>query len=653
MTLYRQIALSIILLLILGFLGTMIISTNNLRTFLVTQLESHAQDTATSLGLSLSPHMQAQDLPIMTAMVDAIFDRGDYRNISVVAINGELLIERSNPVIPEQVPGWFINTIPLQAPGAEALVMSGWRQAATVTVTSHSGRAYKELWSNTVDTLKLFLAFTAITLLLGLLAVRILLRPLQRVEMQADAICNRSYPIQKKLPRTRELKSVVMAMNRLSEKVRTFFTDQAALTERLREQAYLDPVTGLGNRRYFNRQLQALLESREEPLAGAFLLIELRGLTQANKKSGYPGGDQLLHQTGKLVQTRLKNTDNCFTARIAGAGFGVVLTGPGIDEAERLAERLCHDLQQLHADGLVESDDICNIGIAMWKHGNTVTDLLSEADIALRAAQSVGHNSWKRYEPPAIEQADIHGTADWRTYLREIINTGNVSLVAQPVYRLDDSGESLLHKEVLLRIPGTDGKDITAGLFMPMAERAGLASEMDKLAISALLKHMQASNEATDYAINLSSTSLNDPVFIEWLCKKLGGSPARTKHLLMEFPEYGVLRNTQEARQTIERLAGIGCRCGIDHFGRGFFSFGYLSNLKVSYLKVDSSYTRHIEQEDDNQFFIRALTDTAHSIDIKVIAQSIETAAERDIVKGLKLDGVQGYLTGKPQALRL
>ncbi|NOR39588.1 MAG: EAL domain-containing protein [Gammaproteobacteria bacterium] len=653
MTLYRQIALSILLLLILGFLGTMIISTNNLRTFLVTQLESHAQDTATSLGLSLSPHMQAQDLPIMTSMVDAIFDRGDYRNISLVAINGELLIERSNPVTSEHVPEWFINTISLQAPRTEALVMSGWRQAATVAVTSHSGRAYNELWSNSVDTLKLFLASAAVTLILGLLAVRIILRPLQRVEMQADAICNQSYPIQEKLPRTRELRSVVMAMNRLSQKVRTIFTDQAALTERLREQAYLDPVTGLGNRRYFNRQLQALLESREGPVEGAFLLIELRGLAQANEKRGYAGGDLLLQKTGKLVQTRIKNTDNGFTARIAGAGFGVVLTEPGIDEAELLADSLCHNLQQLHADGLVESDDICNIGIAMWKHGDTLTDLLSEADIALRAAQSAGPNSWKRNEPPAIEQTDIHGTAHWRDYLREIINTGNVSLVAQPVYSLGDASELLLHKEVLLRIPDTNGKDITAGIFMPMAEHAGLASEMDKLAITVLLEYMEANHDATDYAINLSSTSFNDPVFIEWLCKKLDGSPTSTKRLLMEFPEYGVLRNIQQARQTIEHLAGIGCRCGIDHFGRGFYSFGYLSNLKVSYLKVDSSYTRHIEQEDDNQFFIQALTDTAHSIDIKVIAQSIETAAERDIVKGLKLDGVQGYLTGKPQALRL
>lgn len=651
MTLYRQLSISIILLFVIGFLGTVIISTNNLRTFLAAQLESHAQDTATSLGLSLSPHMQTQDMPIITSMVDAIFDRGDYMKITVTSINGELLIKRSNAVTSEEVPGWFINAIPLQTPAAEALVMSGWKQAATVEVTSHPGHAYKEIWNNTVDTLKLFLGSASITLLLGLLAVRILLRPLRQVEMQADAICNQSYPIQKKLPRTRELRSVVMAMNRLSEKVDAFFTDQSALTERLREQAYRDPVTGLGNRRYFSRQLQALLASREEPVQGAFMLLELRELAQVNKKRGYPGGDQLLLRTGELLQSRIENTDNCFTARIAGAGFGLVLTGFSTDDAELLAKNLCHNLQQLHADGLVETDDICNIGIAMWKHGDALTDLLAEADIALRAAQSVGQNSWQRYQPPAAEQAAVHGTAHWRHYLREIIKTGSVSLVAQPVYCLDDSSDTLLHREVLLRIPDRSGKDITAGIFMPMAERAGLACEMDKLAVTALLEHMETDSNTTDYAVNLSSASLNEPTFIEWLCKRLGESPACTKRLLMEFPEYGVLRNIQEVRKTIERLGEIGCRCGIDHFGRGFYSFGYLRSLKVNYLKVDGSYTRHIEHEEDNQFFIQALVDTAHSIDIKVIAQTIEDMEERDIVKRLKLDGIQGYLTGAPEPI--
>jgi diguanylate cyclase (GGDEF)-like protein len=652
MTLYRQIILSICLLFVLGFIGTVLISTENLRVFLVAQLESHAQDTATSLGLSLSPPMHARDMPVINSMVDAIFDRGYYQDITINTIDGEELLKRTKPAGIGQVPDWFIDAVSLDPPTANALVMSGWKQAASVYVTSHPGHAYTELWVNTVDTFWLFFVSASVILALAMLAVKIMLRPLRQVEIQADAICNRSYPIQKKLPRTRELRQVVMAMNRLSEKVSSIFTEQSSLTERLREQAYKDPVTGLGNRRYFNRQVQSQISSHEDSTQGAFLMIELHGLVKVNELSGYIVGDQLLQRAGELVQTQLKDIENCFTARISGASFGVVVVGTGKDEAEMLAENFCGTLLQLRADGLVDVEDIAHIGIAMWKQGDTLPGLLSEADIALRAAQSKGQNTWQRYEPPAVDQAQTQGSEHWRTFLQQTIRENNICLYTQPVLDVRDCASGLEHKEVLLRIPDHDGVSITAGVFMPMAERLGLTSEIDKLAISKLFSHIESTNDdATVYAVNLSSASLHDPVFIQWLCSSLEKSPALSKRILVEFPEYGVLRNMQTSRQVIERLEATGCHCGIDHFGRGFYSFGYLHSLRVRYLKVDSSYTRDIDKEDDNQFFMQALTDTAHSIDMLVIAQAIESDGERKTIESLNLDGIQGYLTGKPEAL--
>jgi EAL domain-containing protein (putative c-di-GMP-specific phosphodiesterase class I) len=107
------------------------------------------------------------------------------------------------------------------------------------------------------------------------------------------------------------------------------------------------------------------------------------------------------------------------------------------------------------------------------------------------------------------------------------------------------------------------------------------------------------------------------------------------------------------AREFIERLAALGCRSGIDHFGRGFSSYGYLRSLKIDYLKIDGSYINDIGAEEDNQFFIQSLTAAAHSIGIKVIAQSVETDAERKTLELMNLDGVQGYLVGKPEPLEL
>jgi diguanylate cyclase (GGDEF)-like protein len=650
MTLYRQLILIIIMLLTAGFIGTVMINTNNLRHFLGEQLESHAQDTATSLGLSLSPHMQSNDLPIMKSMIDAIFDRGYYKSINVVTVSGEVLVERSNPLQTEDVPDWFIEHVDFQVPTAEAIIMSAWKQAGTVRVTSHPGYAYRELWDNTVETFWLFLLSAFAAMLLALLFIRLLLKPLRRVELQAEAICERSYPVQKQLPRTRELRRVVEAMNRLAIKINNIFTEQSSLTERLREQAFKDPVTGLGNRRYFNRQLQNLIESPEESARGAVMLLELHNLEQINNKSGYQAGDETLLRTGELIEKRLAKQQKHYASRISGAGFGIIATDIDKAEADSLADDLSKDILQLSAENLVVSEDIANIGVAMWKPGHTVSGLLSEVDIALRSAQSQGENTWYRYEPPASEQAPIQGAGQWHDFLDRVIASDNVALFTQPVFRVTTGEHELLHKEILLRIPEGPGEFMSAGLFMPIAERIGLASAIDKLAVTRVLEHLAlggATNEV--YAINLTSTSLNEPDFIEWLCSQLTGYPGARGRLVFELPEYGLLRDLHSARRLIERLSALGFECGIDHVGRGFNSFGYLRSTKAHYLKIDGSYTRDINSESDNQFFIQALAETAHSIDIMVIAQAVESEAELEAIKTLNVDGMQGYLFGKPE----
>jgi diguanylate cyclase (GGDEF)-like protein len=653
MTLYRQITLSIILLLFAAFLGTVLISTQNLRAFLLAQLESHAQDTATSLGLSLSAPMQAHDMTIITSMVDAVFDRGYYRQLDIVTLDGETLLSRSNQTQNNKVPEWFSDIIDLQPPVAEALIMSGWQQAGKVQVTSHPGYIYGELWSNTVETFRMFLALTIIIIMIGLIAVNILLRPLRQIELQADAICNASCTLQEKLPRTRELRRVVTAMNRMSGKIGSIFAEQAALTDKLREQAYKDPVTGLGNRRYFERQLKTLLESREESSKGTLVLLELDGLSAINQSTGYQEGDQLLQCTAGLISNRIEHIENCFAARISGAGYGIVAVGMDEDGAESLADELCHDLLQLRADGLAHTDNFGHIGVALWEQQDAVHDLLAAADTALRAAQSSGKNSWKRFIASSTRHTPVHGSRQWRNILLQAIDSEDIMLCAQPVIHVSSKSTALPHHELLLRIPEQTGNFITAGIFMPMAERTGLATAIDKLAINKLLAHMEAGNDpGPTYAVNLSSSSLHDPVFIQWLCSRLQSVPVYARRLLIEFPEYGALINVQKTRNLVERLGMLGCHCGLDHFGRGFYSFGYLRNIKVRYLKIDSSYTHGIDHEEDNQFLIRALTEAAHSADIAVIAQAVETSAERNTLENMQIDGIQGFLTGKPEPLK-
>jgi diguanylate cyclase (GGDEF)-like protein len=652
MTLYRQISFSLLLLLMLGFASTVYISTVNLRSLHDTQLASHAQDTATSLGLSLSPYMESMDAALLESMISAVFDRGDFQDISLLSTDNEVLIEKSAPANTGQAPGWFVKLVSLDTPTAESLLMSGWKQAGILRVTGNPGPTYNRLWTSTLGTLKLYLAASAVILLIGLTAVSILLRPLQRIRKQADAISRRTYTVQKQLPRTQELRSVVVAMNRLSAKVNEIFNEQSALTETLREQVYMDPVTGIGNRRYFDRIATAVVETQEMVSHGALLILELHNFQQVNETAGYTAGDALLKRAGELIQAQLEHMENCYAARISGASFGIIAAGLPQDSADALAAALCHDLFQLRAEGLVDSNSIGHIGVAMWQQHDSYSDLLSEADMALRSAQVAGQNTWQRHEKTSANQAEIYGLEEWRRQLHELIDRGEVMLATQPVYGTGNKASTIGHLEVLLRFPVSSGSGIPAGIFMPMAERLGLASQLDKLAISTLLDHLGSDADGTSiYALNLSSTSLHDAVFMKWLCSSLSQSPLSATRILIEFPEYAATADLHTTRELVAQLNSLGCKCGIDHFGKGFSSFGYLRSLSLDYLKIDGSFIRNIETDRDNQFFIQSLADTMHSIDIRVYAQAVETRAERTTLEALGIDGIQGYLSGRPEIL--
>jgi diguanylate cyclase (GGDEF)-like protein len=650
MSLSRQLLLIILGVFLLVFAGTFTISVNNTRHFLAQQLQTHAQDTATSLGLSLSPHMEQQDLAIIGRMVDAIYDGGYYQAIQVESIDGLMLVERSNTVQFEDIPGWFVNLVLLEPPVARAVIMSGWKQAGWVYVRSHPGYAYAELWRNTIQMFWLFLASTLTALLFGLVALRHILTPLRAVERQAEAVCRQEYPIQENLPRARELRRVVEAMNRMAAKVKQGFDEQARLVEGLRQQAFQDSVTGLGNRRYFNDQLDHLTSSAEEFQAGALLLVELYDFKGFNERHGYQVGDQLLSEAARLIREWAREHSTAVAARIGGADFAVLVGDVSADELDGLAAGLSRSLLDLASLGLADNDEVAHIGVAAYKRGDAANALLSRADMALRMSQSQGPNTWQRYSESDVAASERRA-GEWKKFLNRAISEDEFRLFSQPVVAIDPAHSATLHREILLRVPDEKGDLLPAGAFMPFAERLGLAREMDRLAIGRLIRHVSRSaSEPGSYALNVSSESLHDPQFRDWLCEQLAAVPAPVAgQLVFEFAECAVLRDVDSARKLVGQLRERGCRCNIDHFGKGFASFSYLGSLQVQAVKVDGGYIRNIETDRDRRFFVQELTRTLHGIDIQVIAENVETDQQRMTLLELGVDGVQGFLTGRPE----
>ena len=205
MSLYRQLIIFTLALFLVLLTGTWLVTFEGTRSYLINQMESHAQDTATSLGIAISQFAAKNDKASMESMINATFDRGYYQTIRFINLEGKVITERNlEEVTVEDVPSWFIVSTPtLTAPEANANVMEGWRQVGTIYVKSHSGYAYNALWQNTIRMTLWFLVCGIFVLLVGGFGLHMLLRPLRLVQHQADAICRKEYETQEHLPRTK------------------------------------------------------------------------------------------------------------------------------------------------------------------------------------------------------------------------------------------------------------------------------------------------------------------------------------------------------------------------------------------------------------------------------------------------------------------
>ena len=652
MTLYRQLIIFTLVLFLVLFTGTWFAKLKSTRTFLIDQLESHAQDTATSLGLSISQHVAEDDMVAVESMINAVFDRGYYRIIRFSDTQGNVLIERVLNVTIEHVPQWFIRLVPLKTPEATANVMAGWRQAGTIYVKSHPGYAYKTLWEDVVRVTIWFVACGIFVLIAGAFGLHVLLRPLNLVERQADAICKKKYEIQEPLPWTKELRRVVEAMNRMTHKVKDMFEEQAAQAERLREHAYIDSLTGLGNRRYFDSQMTARLDRGDSTTQGIVMLVQIRDLQEINKQRGFQAGDELLKRAAALLKESTEAYVNCVLVRLTGGDFGIYLPDVSPSDAESIAANVASKLSQLAAENLTLTDNVGHIGASTYDRSTTLRSLLSMADSALRAAQQAGPNRWEVRAITEETQEMPLGQQHWKDVLEKALQERRISLDAQPVVRTDDR-DDVLHLEVFSRIVEESGNLLSAGIFMPFAERLGLVSFLDRIVLEETMYLDPNTLGVANMAVNVSPASLRDDSFRDWVYASLKSLPPDAPRILFELSEFGAVQNLDLVKEFSMHVRELGHGFGLDHYGQSFSHLGYLQSLRPDYVKIDRAYTGELkDEESDSRFFVGSLCSVAHSLDIEVMAEGVETEDQWRILKELNLDAIQGYVVARPEPIK-
>ncbi|WP_163575620.1 EAL domain-containing protein [Halomonas faecis] len=628
MSLIKQLWLTIVVVLLLAFVGSLAVSVSTSRHYIEQEVRIKNSDNANALALSMS---QLEKDPVtLELLIAAQFDTGHYRRIELRDAEGDIIEQREAGEHIEDVPGWFVDLIRFEVPAGEAVIQDGWRQFGTLTLESQHSYAYRSLWQNTLNLAGWFAVAGLISLLLAVWIVRTVRRPLDHVVSQAEAIGERRF-VTSPEPRTLELRQVVQAMNRLSSAVSTMLGQESEKLDQLRRRLEHDPVTNALQREPFLARLEGHLHSDGDDASGVLALVRVADLAQLNQQLGHPTTDALLAAlVNELEQLNTLNGDGR-VARLNGSDFALVL--PRAHDLEALGDELKQRLRDL-ASRHPEAALTLPSALVEYAPGMTRQTLLASLDGALASAEDRDEHGQVIVES-AEQDALFTSHAEWRSALEAALQDG-VQLAHYPV--LNRQGE-LLHHEVPSRLH-LAGEWRPAGRFLPWVSRLEMAPELDLAVVSAALEDTAASGQAV--GINLSPRSLRDVNFVSELIARLRARPDLAPRLWFEVPELIAMHNPEGFRSLCRELHSLGCRMGLEHVTTRFGEIDSVHDLGLAYLKVDGSLSHEIEGNPDRQSLLRGINTLAHSLGILTIAEGVRRQEQAELLFQLGMDGVTG-----------
>lgn len=426
---------------------------------------------------------------------------------------------------------------------------------------------------------------------------------------------------------------------------------QLANTE-LRQRAFADPLTNLPNRLLFeDRLIHALLRleranrSRIKERLG-ILFVDLDGFKPINDSFGHAAGDQILISAAERLTAEARSSDT--VARVGGDEFLVLLEDTqDVAACMAVANRILKALSQPFRLGNKELQITCSIGIVAFPDHGDRDHLIANADAAMYAAKRNGGNGFAVFEPhmgsDASEQLELQND------LRYAIQRGQIELHYQP--KIDSERGNIIGVEALLRWAHPERGMIAPDIFNPPGRALRHHQQPRQLGDR---RSLPPAGPVAQYglqmrvAINLSVHQLRESGLADRITQTLLRHDVQASQLLCEITESVAMEDTQATQRAIEELRSIGIFLSIDDFGTGYSSLNYLRQLPAQQLKIDRSFIRDLETEEDARAVVHAVVRLAHALGLRVVAEGVETAGQRDILIDMQCDELQGYFYARP-----
>ena len=425
-------------------------------------------------------------------------------------------------------------------------------------------------------------------------------------------------------------------------------TDRKAAEDRLIHQALYDELTGLPNRRLFRDKLeQAVVECHQDRF-GAVFLIDFDRFKLVNDTLGHSAGDQLLKQAaGRLL---VVSGESGTLARFGGDEFALIATG--FENAESVRELGLRLIRCLDDPFQIAGCEACigaSIGVSLFPQDGTDPEVLRRgADVAMHDAKQSGKNQLKFFTRQLFDAANER--LGMETQLRRALALSEFKIQFQPQFAPGQSRPSRF--EALVRWYPPHGQPIPPLKFIPIAEQNGLVVPIGTWVLGEACRQCVDWQEhglrGTGVAVNVSALQFASPDFVDIVERTLATTRLPAHFLELEVTESVFVKDAEESARTLKRLRNLGVSIALDDFGTGYSSLSYLQTLPLDALKIDRSFLIEKEAQPQRVAMLRCIIELAHTLQLRVVGEGVETPAQLELLSSLGCDEIQGYLLGKP-----